>query len=60
MKIQRLDIATGALTPWKEIAPAGLAGVLGRPSIVINPAGDAYAYTVPRMMTDLFIVEGLR
>jgi len=59
LKIERFDIATGALTPWKEIAPADLAGLLGRPSIVINPDGDAYAYTVPKMMTDLFIVEGL-
>lgn len=60
IRIQRLDIATGALTPWKEITPSEIAGSLGRTYLSINPDGDAYAYSIERMMTDLFIVEGLR
>jgi len=60
IRIKRFDIATGAMTPWKEILPADMAGALGQPDVIVNPAGDAYAYTISKMMTDLFIVDGLR
>jgi len=60
IRIQRLDIATGVLTPWKEIVPTDVAGALGHNYMSINPDGDAYAYSIERMMTDLFIVDGLR
>ena len=60
IKVKRLDLATGTITPWKEIAMPDLAGASNAPDLVMNKAGDAYAYSVFRMMTDLFIVEGLR
>ncbi len=59
VKIKRFDVSTGGVTPWKEIAPTDIAGVLGPPDVVMNPDGDAYGYTISKMMTDLFIVEGL-
>ncbi|MGA8810402.1 MAG: hypothetical protein WB973_21230, partial [Thermoanaerobaculia bacterium] len=60
IRIQRLDIVTGALTPWKDVMPSDIAGALGHTYLCINPDGDAYAYSIERMMTDLFIVDGLR
>ncbi|MEA2164967.1 MAG: eukaryotic-like serine/threonine-protein kinase [Thermoanaerobaculia bacterium] len=60
IKVQKLDLATGTVTPWKEIAMPDLAGASNAPDLVMNQAGDAYAYSVFRMMTDLFIVDGLR
>jgi hypothetical protein len=60
LRIQRLDVSTGALTPWKEIASPDMAGALGHPVVVINPDGDAYGYTIAKFKTDLFIVEGLQ
>jgi hypothetical protein len=59
IRIQKLDVASGALAPWKEIVPTDAAGSLGRTYMAINPAGDAYVYSIERMMTDLFIVDGL-
>jgi WD40 repeat protein len=59
MRIQRLDVATGALTPWKEVVPSEIAGNLGLTHMGINPDGDAYVYTIERMLTDLFVVDGL-
>jgi hypothetical protein len=60
IRIQRLDVATGALTPWKDVVPSEIAGALGHTYLCVNPDGDAYAYSIERMMTDLFIVDGLR
>ena len=60
IKVKRFDLITGTITPWKEIAMPDLAGASGSPDLVMNTTGDAYAYTVSKMMTDLFIVDGLR
>jgi serine/threonine protein kinase len=57
---ERSIIRTSSRTPWKEIIPSDIAGSLGHTYICMNPDGDAYAYSIERMMTDLFIVEGLR
>jgi hypothetical protein len=59
LKVQRLDLATGVLAPWKEIMPTDIAGALDK-YMCITPDGNAYAYSVERMMTDLYIVDGLR
>jgi Tol biopolymer transport system component len=58
-KVKRFDLATGAITPWKDITLPDLAGATGPPDLVINPTGDAYAFSVFRMMTDLYLVDGL-
>jgi len=60
IKVKRFDLATGTVTPWKEIALPDLAGANGSPDLVMNTTGDAYAYSFARMMTDLYIVDGLR
>ncbi len=60
LKVKRFDLATGAITPWREIAIPDLAGASNAPELVMSASGDAYAYSVFKMMTDLFIVDGLR
>ncbi len=60
IKVKRLDLATGTVTPWKDIVLPDLAGASDSPDLVMNTTGDAYAYSVARMMTDLYIVDGLR
>lgn len=57
--IQRMDMATGALTPSKDVVPAETAGVTDAAYVRVNPDGDAYTYSIERMLTDLYIVEGL-
>jgi serine/threonine protein kinase len=58
LKVQRLDLATGVLAQWKEIMPTDIAGALDK-YMCITPDGNAYVYSIERMMTDLYIVEGL-
>jgi Tol biopolymer transport system component len=60
IKVKKFNLITGAITPWMEIAMPDRAGASGLPDLVMNTTGDAYAYNVSKMMTDLFIVDGLR
>lgn len=59
-RVQRWEHATGAFTPWKTVAPPDVAGLRAPIQIKMNPDGDAYVYDIPKMLNDLFIVDGLR
>jgi hypothetical protein len=57
--VDRLELATGRLIPWKELRPDDLTGVIGI-GVLLSPDGGAYAYTYYRCLHDLYLVEGLR
>jgi Tol biopolymer transport system component len=59
-KVFRLDPATGARTPWREISPTDPAGVFGIDPIRLTPDGKSYIYSYKRVITDLFLVGGIR
>jgi Tol biopolymer transport system component len=57
--IDRLDLATGRRTHALDIRPREIAGM--RLSIVaISPNGQHYVHNYSRLLTDLFVVTGLR
>jgi len=58
--VSRLDISTGNRTPWKTVAPADVAGVVGVgcPRIAIDEQHYVFSYT--RNLSDLFLVEHLK
>lgn len=58
--VSRIDIATGHRELWKEIAPADPAGVQSIPSMRFSADGKSYAYSVGRILSDLYVVEGLK
>jgi dipeptidyl aminopeptidase/acylaminoacyl peptidase len=60
VKIARVDLATGHREPWKEIAPADPAGVQSIPVIKFSADGKSYAYSTGRILSDLYVVDGLR
>ena len=60
VEITRVDIATGHREPWKEISPPDPAGVVSVPNIKFSADGKAYAYSVGRMLSDLYVVDGLK
>jgi hypothetical protein len=60
LKIDRVEIATKRREPWKEIAPADLAGVQGIPIVRFSADGKAYAYSTLRVLSDLYVVDGLK
>jgi Tol biopolymer transport system component len=59
-KTALVDLATGRHQPWKEIAPADLAGAQGIPSIKFSADGKSYAYSTLRVLSDLYVVDGLK
>ncbi len=59
-QVSRLDIDTGRRTPWREILPADPAGTAAVNPILIRPDGSAYIYGTPQILSDLYVVDGLR
>jgi len=59
-KVSVLDIATGKREPWKDIQPVDAAGVTYVSPIIVAPDGKSYAYGYRRILSDLYLVDGLR
>jgi sugar lactone lactonase YvrE len=59
MKVYRIRIVDGRRELWKEFRPADPAGVSYVSSCVISPTTGAYAYTYERVLSELYLVEGL-
>jgi hypothetical protein len=56
--LHRVDLATGKVEPWKEVRlsdPAGMSRVMLR----LSSDERGYAYDYRRVLTDLYLVEGL-
>jgi hypothetical protein len=58
-RILRRDLATGRRELWSEIRPADQAGLVSVASVV-SADGRAYAYTLTRCLSELYLVEGLK
>ena len=59
-RVDRLELATGRLTPWKTLRPEDATGVTFMADVRLTPDGEAYAYTYERDLHDLYLIEGLR
>jgi hypothetical protein len=59
-KVYRLDIASGKRTLWRQLMPPDPAGVEYVGPILPSPDGTAYAYGYRRLLSDLYLVEGLK
>ncbi|MBI3698063.1 MAG: protein kinase [Acidobacteria bacterium] len=59
-RIYRLDLATGRKDPWKEITPPDPAGVKAVSSILLAGDEKSYVYSYNRVLSSLYLVDGLR
>jgi serine/threonine protein kinase len=59
-KVYRLDLSTGHKTLWKELMPSDSAGVSRIGPILITPDGKSCFYGYHRILSDLYLVEGLQ
>ena len=59
-RVERLELATGRVTPWKALRPDDLTGATHIIALALSANGEAYAYTYGRYFQDLYLVEGLR
>jgi Tol biopolymer transport system component len=60
LQLTRIDVATGRRDPWKEIDPADPSGVRASPTLKASADGKSYAYCVSRILSDLYVVDGLK
>jgi hypothetical protein len=58
--VSRVDVATGARTPWKTLLPSDSAGVTSVRFVRIRHDGRSYAYSYVRRLSQLFIISGLK
>ncbi len=59
-QVFRVDVRTGRSELWKTLVPSDPAGVLGFPSIRVTPDGSGYAYSFLRILSELYVVDGLK
>jgi Tol biopolymer transport system component len=59
-KVYLVDVASGQRKLWKEITPADPAGTYGIDWLTVNPDGKSYAYSLFRILSDLYVVDGLK
>jgi hypothetical protein len=58
-QLVRLHLNDGRREPVRELAPFDPAGVTAVWSALVTPDGRSYAYTYGRVLSDLYLVEGL-
>jgi eukaryotic-like serine/threonine-protein kinase len=58
--IWRLDLQTGARTPWKTVSPPDVAGVTGVSCPRLAADEQHYVFGYVRALSDLFLVEHLK
>jgi Tol biopolymer transport system component len=60
VEIFRVDVTTGRREPWRTVVPADPAGVRSLRPIVLSADGKSLVYGCSRVLSDLYVVEGLR
>ncbi|HEY2352402.1 MAG TPA: protein kinase, partial [Candidatus Acidoferrum sp.] len=58
--VWKLDLQTGARTPWKTVSPADVAGVTGVSCPRLAADEQHYVFGYVRQLSDLFLVEHLK
>ncbi|HEX6098834.1 MAG TPA: protein kinase [Thermoanaerobaculia bacterium] len=58
-RVHRITLATGQRELWRELTAADPAGVYKIAPVAITPDGNAYAYTALRVLSELYLTEGV-
>jgi len=59
-RVYRLDVPSARKELWRELMPADSAGVVDIVAVCPTPDGRSYAYSYGRILSDLFLVEGVK
>jgi Tol biopolymer transport system component len=60
LRVYRFDPATGRKEMLKEVTPADPSGISAPNGIFMTPDGKGYVYSLRRLLSDLYLVEGLK
>jgi len=58
-RVDRVEVSTGRRIPWKELQPADPAGIDLIGDIVMTPDGRYYLYSAARLLSELYLAEGM-
>ena len=59
-QVYKINLATGVRELWKQFTPIDPAGVYKIAPICMTHDATAYAYDAQRIVSDLYVAEGLR
>jgi serine/threonine protein kinase/sugar lactone lactonase YvrE len=59
-RIQRLDLDSGKMELWRELTVEDPAGLIRIHPVLVTPDGKDWAFSYSRVLSDLYVVEGLR
>lgn len=59
-RVFRVDVATGQRELWRTFMPSDAAGLVSITKVDLTPDARAYAYSYRRILSDLYVVDGLR
>ncbi|MGD0181643.1 MAG: hypothetical protein ABSC15_17675, partial [Terriglobales bacterium] len=59
-KVYRLNALTGQRQLFREMTPPDLAGLHGISHIYFSTDGRAYVYSYTRLLSELYLVKGLK
>jgi eukaryotic-like serine/threonine-protein kinase len=59
-RIQRLDLDSGKMELWRELTLEDLAGLIRIHPVIVTPDGRYWAFSYTRVLSDLYVVEGLK
>jgi dipeptidyl aminopeptidase/acylaminoacyl peptidase len=58
--VHRVTLASGQREVWRQLTASDPAGVYKIAPVTITPDGSAYAYTAMRVLSELYLTEGVR
>jgi dipeptidyl aminopeptidase/acylaminoacyl peptidase len=58
-RVRALDVATGRQTPVRDVVPRNLEG-LRISQILLSPDAQYFVHSYSRLLTDLYVVEGIK
>jgi hypothetical protein len=53
-------MGSGNRTLWKQITAPDPAGITGIAPVIVSTKGDSYVYGATRILSTLYLVEGLK
>ncbi|MGH8459309.1 MAG: TolB family protein, partial [Nevskiales bacterium] len=59
-QLYRVDILSGRKQLWKQVEPPDAAGTYRMDNFLVTPDGKSYVYTYRRILSDLYLIEGLK
>jgi serine/threonine protein kinase len=58
--VSLIDVSDGRRRPWRDLAPSDTAGIFGIDFLAVSPSGTGYVYSYRRLLSTLYVFEGLQ